>query len=185
MEGALQETQVLALIRNGNADAFTEIVGHYYLPIRSYIYHLTGDFETTQDITQDTFLQAYKNILKTETSLPLKAWLYRIATNNAWQYHRRKNILSIVSFKTLKETDGSLSVPDPRDTDEDIAVQDALVKITGEQRICMVLHCVEGFKYKEIAETLGITEESVRKRIARGKKSFLKFYNNEEAKNEV
>ena len=93
--------------------------------------------------------------------------------------------MSIVSFKALKETDGSINVPDPRDTDEDIAVQDALVKITGEQRICMVLHCVEGFKYKEIAETLGITEESVRKRIARGKKSFLKFYNNEEAKNEV
>ena len=83
MEWALQKTQVLASVRSGDADAFTEIVEHYYLPLRSYIYHLTGDYETTQDLTQDTFIQAYKNILKTKTSLPLKAWLYRIATNNA------------------------------------------------------------------------------------------------------
>ena len=175
----IEESQVAALAGNGEDNAFAGIVNRYYIPIRSYIYHLTGDYEATQDLTQDTFLQAYKNIRTTENDLPLKAWLYRVATNNAWQYHRRKNLKSLVSFKGLRETNGTEDVHDHRDEDEDIAVQDALKKINGRQRTCLVLHYIEGFKYREIAETLGISEDSVRKRVARGKTTFLKNYNGE------
>jgi len=54
-----------------------------------------------------------------------------------------------------------------------------LLKIPEEQRTCLVLHFVEGFKYREIAETLGCSEEAVRKRVARGKKLFIGLYNRE------
>jgi len=65
----LDEAQVIALVRKGNADAFAEIVEHYQAPISRYLYRLTGDHEVTQDLLQDTFLKAYQSILKTDAEL--------------------------------------------------------------------------------------------------------------------
>jgi RNA polymerase sigma factor (sigma-70 family) len=172
----LEEAQVIALVRAGEVDAFVEIVEHYQSPIIRYLYHLTGDYETAKDLAQDTFIQAYTGILKTRAELSFKAWLYRIATNNAWQHQRRKKLLSFVPF-TVKKHD----VPDLKDnvdcSGKALEIQEAMIKIPDEQRTCVVLHFVEGFKYREIAETLGISEEAVRKRVARGRKLFIEEYN--------
>ena len=61
-------------------------------------------------------------------------------------------------------------------------IKEALLKVPGEQRTCMVLHFVEGLKYREIAEILGISEDAVRKRVARGSHEFRKAYHPEEVK---
>ena len=76
----MEEAQVIDMVRAGEVDAFAEIVEHYQAPILRYLYRLTGDYQMAQDLAQDTFLQAYKGILKTKADLSLKAWLYRIAT---------------------------------------------------------------------------------------------------------
>jgi RNA polymerase sigma-70 factor (ECF subfamily) len=174
----LDEARVIALVRAGEADAFAEIIGYYQAPIIRYLYRLTGDYEMAKDLAQDTFIQAYKGILKTDAELSFKAWLYRIATNNALQHHRRKKLLSFMPF-TVKSHD----VPDTSNQSdcpaEKLAINEALLKVPEEQRTCLVLHFVEGFRYREIAETLGCSEEAVRKRVARGKKLFIGLYNRE------
>jgi len=174
----LEEARVIALVRAGEADAFTEIIEHYQAAIIRYLYRLTGDYEMAKDLAQDTFIQAYKGILKTDAELSFKAWLYRIATNNAGQHRRRKKLLSFIPF-TTKEQD----IPDTANQSdcpaERIAINESLLKIPEEQRTCLVLHFVEGFKYREIAETLGCSEEAVRKRVARGKKLFTDLYDRE------
>jgi RNA polymerase sigma-70 factor (ECF subfamily) len=174
----LEEARVIALVRAGEADAFAEIIEHYQAPIIRYLYRMTGDYEVAKDLAQDTFIQAYKGILKTDAELSFKAWLYRIATNNARQHRRRKKLLSFIPF-TVKEHD----IPDSgNQTDspgEALAINEALLKVPEEQRTCLVLHFVEGFKYREIAETLGCSEEAVRKRVARGKKLFIGLYDRE------
>ena len=86
----MDEVSAIALVRAGNTDAFADIIDHYQAPIQRYLYRLTGDSEMARDLAQDTFVQAYKNILRTDSELSLKAWLYRIAANNAFQHHRRK-----------------------------------------------------------------------------------------------
>jgi RNA polymerase sigma factor (sigma-70 family) len=55
-------------------------------------------------------------------------------------------------------------------------IQEALRGVPIEQRMCLVLHFVEGFKYREIAETLDISEDAVRMRVARGKQIFQSLY---------
>jgi RNA polymerase sigma-70 factor (ECF subfamily) len=172
----IEEAQVIALVRSGKIDAFAGIVEHYQASIIRYLYRLTGDYEMAKDLAQDTFIQAYKSILKTDAELSLKAWLYRIATNNALQHHRRKKLLSFVPF-ALKEHNIAAE-GDPNDPAGEMAsIRDTLHRIPEEQRTCLVLHFIEGFKYREIAETLNISEEAVRKRVARGKKSFIQEYN--------
>ncbi|MDD5190252.1 MAG: RNA polymerase sigma factor [Dehalococcoidales bacterium] len=172
----MEEASVITLMRTGRADAFSEIVAHYQTPILRYLYRLTGDYDLAQDLAQDTFVQAYKSILKTDSELQLKAWLYKIATNNAWQQTRRRKIIAFIPFtgrheNTLKTAENQAEI-----LGEKMEIRQALSKVPAEQRACIVLHFVEGFKYREIAATLGITEEAVRKRVARGKEIFRANY---------
>ena len=171
----MEEARVIALVRAGEADAFAEIIEHYQASIIRYLYRMTGDYEMAKDLAQDTFIQAYKGILKTNAELSFKAWLYRIATNNALQHHRRKKLLFFIPF-----TSGEHDIPDSGNQadcpGEALEINEALLKVPEEQRTCLVLHFVEGFKYREIAETLGCSEEAVRKRVARGRKLFIGLY---------
>jgi RNA polymerase sigma-70 factor (ECF subfamily) len=174
----LEEARVIALVRAGEIDAFAEIIEHYQAPIVRYLYRLTGNYEMAKDLAQDTFLQAYKGILKTDAELSFKAWLYRIATNNALQHHRRKKLLYFIPF-TSREDDIQAAGNRSDYPAEKLAINEALLKIPEEQRTCLVLHFIEGFKYREIAETLGCSEEAVRKRVARGRKLFIELYDRE------
>ncbi len=171
----MEEASIIELVRAGEADAFAEIIGKYQFPIIRYLYRLTGDHEMARDLAQDTFIQAYKGILKTDAEISFRAWLYRIATNNAFQHRRRKKTLSFIPFNLNKH-----DIPSARDhadcTAEILAINEALLKVPEDQRTCLVLHFVEGFKYREIAETLDCSEEAVRKRVTRGKKMFISLY---------
>ncbi len=55
-------------------------------------------------------------------------------------------------------------------------MQEALLEVPEKLRACMVLHFVGGFKYREIADTLGISEDAVRMRVARGSEGFRRAY---------
>ena len=69
----LHEAQVIAQVRTGRNDAFGEIIEHYQRPIIRYLLRMTGNYEVAQDLAQDTFLQAFRGILKTRSDLSLKA----------------------------------------------------------------------------------------------------------------
>jgi len=172
----LEESLVIAQVRSGNTDAFAVVVEHFQAPIQRYLYRFTGDYELAKDLTQDTFIQAYKSIRKTNSELSLKAWLYRIATNNAYQYYRRKRLISFIPFSSLKKEIEKSIADYAVDTTETMAIQEALFKVPEEQRVCLVLHLIEGFRYREIAETMGISEDAVRMRVARAKEAFRRFY---------
>jgi len=172
----LEEAQVIALVQAGEVDAFAEIVEHYQVPIHRYLYRMTGDYEMARDLAQDTFLQAYQSIIRTNADLSLKAWLYRIATNNALQFRRRKRLISFIPFSSIRNVE-TLDRDCDVETEKNLAIQEALHKVPKEQRVCLVLNFIEGFKYREIAEILGISEEAVRKRVTRGRKLFIEQYN--------
>lgn len=171
------EAQVISQVRAGNTDAFTEIVERYQGSIIRYLHRLTGEYEVALDLAQDTFVQAYQGILKTDAELSLKPWLYKIATNLARQHHRRKRILSFVPFAHVQEPKAS-SAADK--VGERLAIGEALREVPAEQRNCIVLHFVEGLNYREIGEVLGVSEDAVRKRVVRGCEKFQQAYRQQE-----
>ena len=142
-----------------------------------YLFRITGNREVAQDLTQETFIKAYKSLMKTKAEINLKPWLYRIATNNVHQYHRRKLLLSFIPLDSLKKNGKHDLEGPPENVDDGIAVKETLLKIPSDQRECLILHHVEGFRYQEIAEMLGISEDAVRMRVARAKKVFRRVYN--------
>jgi len=173
--GYLDDVQIIVQVREGNTDAFAEIVERYQIPINHYIYRMTGDCEVAKDLAQDTFVKAYKGILKTDSNLSFKAWLYRIATNNALQHNRRRKLLSFIPFSNLSEHSSVFKAP-PDQIEDKLIIKQVLSKISPDQRVCLILYFVEGFKYREIADILGITKDSVCKRVARGSKQFQILY---------
>ncbi len=180
----MDEATAVALVRNGNAEAFSNIVEHYHASIHRYLYRLTGDYELAEDLAQDTFIQAYENMKKTDSEISLKPWLYTIAENNARRYYRRKKLVTFIHFSGS----GRANIPGSDWTDEtnrSLAIKEAMLKVPYKNRVCLVLHFVEGFKYREIAETLGISREAVRKRVARGSLEFRRHYSGEGVENET
>jgi RNA polymerase sigma-70 factor, ECF subfamily len=173
----LDYTQVLERVRRGEVDAFAEVVASFEAPIRLYLYHLTGDHELARDLAQDTFVRTYEAILKTEINISLKGYLYRVAHNTAVQQCRRGKNVSFVSLGTARSEDTPAPAPDAA---EAMAVREALLRIPEKLRTCVVLHHVDGFKYREIADVLGISEDAVRMRVARGSEEFRRHYRSAE-----
>jgi RNA polymerase sigma-70 factor, ECF subfamily len=166
------------------------------------IYGLTGNWEESQDLTQDTFQQALKafNAAKAASGphFHAKAWLLRIALNTVRMQRRRRKIFQFIPFshvhsKREQESKAEqltrLALPAQpagygaradEDPAELIAEQDAvrrtLAKLPEAMRLCLLLAIVGGLSNAEIAQTLDIQEPAVRQRIARARKQFQQIY---------
>ena len=172
------DQDLIKRIRKRDTRAFETLFDRYQAPVHRHLVRITHDEAAAQDLAQEVFLRVWTRAEQWHKEGSFKAWLYRIATNNALQYHRRKKLLSFIPF-TSKERDLSATSNKADCPGEAPAVHEALLRVPKEQRTCLVLHFVEGFKYREIAETLGCSEDAVRKRVARGKKLFIDLYNQE------
>ncbi len=179
----MDDVRVVALIRSGQTDAFADVIETYQARIYRYVYRLTGDSDLAEDLTQDTFIKAYKSILKTRSELSLNAWLYRIATNVVNSMWRRRKLISFIPLVSDDDTLASSRLDhsgghsgEPDNVIERISIEESLIAVPRESRTCMVLHYIEGLKYREIADILGISEEAVRKRVARGNQKFRQTY---------
>lgn len=178
MLSVLEEKEILNHVKNGNNTAFAEIVAQYQLPIQRYLFRLTKDYEMAQDLAQDTFLQAYKSLSKNKSNIhEFRPWLYRIATNQAFNYRRRKKFLTLLLFKQSNKVEQPFGNIPTGQVFKNMEINEAFLNVPENQKVCLVLHFVEGFNYKEIGEIIGISEDAVRKRISRGTREFRRVYN--------
>ncbi|MDD5093197.1 MAG: sigma-70 family RNA polymerase sigma factor [Dehalococcoidia bacterium] len=92
------------------------------------------------------------------------------------QYYRRKRRISFIPFSDYGRQDIPAKDSAPERVEQQMAIEESLLQVPYDQRNCMVLHFVEGFKYAEIARIMGISEEAVRKRVARGSQRFRAAY---------
>src|SRR5258707_5213910 len=104
-----------------NTWSFDQIYDEYKTPIYNYVYHLVGNREQADDLTQDTFLKAFKALPKMDASLKLSAWLYRIATNTAYDALRRRKLLAWLPWQ---DQDYDPDDVDSADTPETIGTKE-------------------------------------------------------------
>ncbi len=166
------------------------------------IYGLTGDWEESQDLTQDTFHQALRSIdaarLTSGEHFHARAWLLSIALNTVRMQRRRRNIFRFIPFshmlegkqhETDNDTLNSQAAPvqpigygasEAEDPAVLIAEQDAVRRtmssLTEPFRVCLLLSIVGGLSIPEIARILDLKEPAVRQRLARARKQFQQVY---------
>ena len=169
------ERVLVARARAGDRTAFGEIFDQFQTPLANYLYRVVGDWELAADLTQDTFLKAYQALPRTDETLQIGPWLYRIATNTALDALRRRKRITWVPFLTDLEPVAPGGDPAGHVPNDDL-VRRALQKVPLDQRIPLVLHLHQGLSYKEIAELLGIAPNLVAVRVFRARERFIKVY---------
>jgi RNA polymerase sigma-70 factor (ECF subfamily) len=171
-----QRIELLELLKCGDSKAWEDLVQQYQVPLSRYLYNMVKDKELARDLTQDTFLEAYQAMHKIEGDLNLKAWLYRIATNNAIQVLRRRKLISwlpwtgetISSEKTRGDYGDRLAQRE--------LVRSTLSKMPEKYRAVLLLHDEQGFKCEEIGTMLKISLDAAKKRLTRAREMFQDAY---------
>jgi RNA polymerase sigma factor (sigma-70 family) len=147
-----------------------ELYAAHAAELVGYLWRLTGDREAATDLMQDTFIAGMRDEGALREPTKARAWLFRIATRLAIKRLRRARLIAFVPFLgTERSTEG---VPDV----EALTVRDAMRSISADQAAALVLHYAHGFTRAEIAELVGRSEETVKSRLARGRRAFLTAY---------
>src|SRR5437588_7940956 len=126
--------------------SFDQIYDEYKIPIYNYVYHLVGDREQADDLTQDTFLKAFKALPKMDSNLKLSAWLYRIATNTAYDTLRRRKLIGFLPWDDLDHEPSDSESADPQEkigTTE--LVRETLKRMPTQYRAALLLYIQQGF----------------------------------------
>src|SRR3954453_6010900 len=76
------DARLVALVRDGSEPAFEAIFDRHHRPILSFCRHLVGSRQEAEDAVQQTFLAAYRGLLRSDDPIALRPWLYTIARNN-------------------------------------------------------------------------------------------------------
>ena len=135
-----------------------------------FVTRLVRDDETAADLVQDTFIRAIRRESQLADAGAVRAWLFRIAANLALSHLRRRRILAIVPFAGSERDDREVL-----DGEVD-HVRRALARIAPAQAVTLVLCLQEGFTRREAGVLLGVSEETVKSRLARGRVRFADEY---------
>jgi RNA polymerase sigma-70 factor (ECF subfamily) len=135
-----------------------------------YLAKLTGDREMASEVMQETFVRAIRTNPDLESTRSAHAWLFRTATNLARNELRHRRVLAFVPFS------GREHAPYAAFDIEADQVRTALQALPFDQAATLLLHYHSGFHRAEIAELQGISEETVKSRLARGRKNFMSAY---------
>lgn len=143
------------------------LVRQYEKPIYHAAYRLLGNADDAADVTQTTFMQAFRNLGQYNPAFRFYSWLYRIAVNEALDTQQGRQRLQTHADVTL----ASLTDPAPEpeaaasrsEAHEDL--QQALLALPVNDRTPLVLHYFAGMSYRQIAEILEVPEKTVKSRL--------------------
>jgi RNA polymerase sigma-70 factor, ECF subfamily len=154
-----EDARLLDQVRRNDPDAGWQLTREYYAPIYRYLLMLTGRPDLAEDLTQETFLQAWRRLDTFEGRSPLRPWLHRIAHREFLQYLRRRRDES-----SLEET-GELPAPMAESWRAEIDLRATLRGLPLEEREMVVLHYLEGYSVAETAQILGLSVSRVKFRL--------------------
>ena len=147
----------------------------YRQPILAYLTRLVSDQDIAEDLCQDTFVKALRSWSRHEPNANPVAWLYRIATNTAYDHLRRCRRIRFVPLPDIDIATQQTAISESHLEDQE-PVRKALLQLPPEYRIPLVLHSCEGRSTQEIADTMGCTNGAVKTRLFRARERFRQVY---------
>jgi RNA polymerase sigma-70 factor (ECF subfamily) len=171
--------ELVELARAGEDAAFAALFEHYNVRIFRYLERIVGSPEVGRDLTQDTFVAAWRSLPSLQDTGRFGPWLYRIATNMARLHLRRARLVRWLPWGASDQpiAGAHLSLVDPEEQiGQSEWVRLALAEVTPKYRVCLLLQLEGGFSQREIAHLLDVTEKSVSSYISRGRQQFRLAY---------
>ena len=159
----------------GDNEAYAELLNRYLKPVYNFLQTFIRDPEVLDDLTQITFIKAWKNLKRFDPEKNFKTWIFVIAKNTAYDFFRKKKTLPFSAFANEEGNNYLENVA----TDE-ILPQEILEKVEQEKnfdekinelsdhyRNVLLLHYKENISFKEISQILDIPYSTIKSRHQR------------------
>lgn len=157
---------------------FEDIYREYSPRIFSFIYKLCRDYSLAEELTQETFLQAFKSFHKFKGNCEITTWLAAIAKHTFYHYLRKKKLgADAISIDHLTDTYCINTLGDPENELKKKMVAEAIRKIVNDipekYRDVVILRIYGDMPFAQVAKVLGITESSAKVIFFRAKKMLM------------
>lgn len=172
-----EELSLVERAKGGDESAFECLVVEHQKLIYNVALKLTGNPDDALDISQDTFIKAYRSLGSFRGDSRLSAWLYRLCYNASMDHIRRNRNSNVISLTSDDDSDTQIDVPDPSPLPSEVAekretiaaVRSAVMALPDAQRQIIVMREFSGMSYTAIAEALGVEEGTVKSRLSRAR----------------
>ena len=166
---------LLRRAQNGDPEAFGQLMEPLEQLVWRVCWHYTGNREAAEDCGQEAMIRIWRNLANYRGECALESWVYRIAANCCMDWLRKKKRDKSVSMEPLQEQGF-----DPADTspgteeqvvakDERQRLREAIAQLPDDQREALILTQLEKIPYEEAAQSLGVSEGTVKSRVNRAK----------------
>lgn len=174
--------------KDGDQDAFRELVDLYKDKVYQIAYRMVGNAYEAQDMAQEAFLRAYANIESYDENRKFSTWLFRITTNLCIDRLRKKkpDYSLDAEIPGAEGLDGysQLSSPDKLPDEQVVTmemqewVQEGILKLPPKYRTAIVLRYIEDLSIQEISDILDLPENTVKTHVHRGREALRKHLGN-------
>ena len=181
MENKNLDHYLVTQFKLGEHTAFNLMVSRYQHKILKLVTRYTKDPVSALDVTQETFIRAYRALPNFKESSTFYTWLFRIAINTAKNYeisksHRPPDVdIDFEEAEHLEKFEYIHSIANPENNvhcDElRSAMKETLQKLPEDMQEAIFLREIEGLSYEEIAETMNCPLGTVRSRISRARQT--------------
>ncbi len=173
------DSVAVARAKQGDDDAYRVLVDRHSRSVFRLAYRMTGNEQDSEDVVQETFLRAYKQLQRYEARSSFSTWLYRIAANYSLDLVRRKKRHGEIALQesATEEEMGEVvhAVPSGDPGPDRLlfsgAVQDQVAKtldeLSAQERTAFVLRHFEGQSIEEISGALGLSNNAAKHSIFR------------------
>lgn len=188
----MDDKELVLKAQKGDESAFESLVIEHQQKVYNICLRMTGNEQDAYDLSQESFLKAWKGLETFQFESAFSTWLYRLTSNACLDFLRAQKRRPTTSL-TTEDDDGEtvqIDVEDAAPTPEQavLAAEDremlkaALDAIDDEARAIITLRVIDGLSYEQIAAVLGIKEGTVKSRLSRAreklKKKLLQIGNN-------
>ncbi|HRG09439.1 MAG TPA: RNA polymerase sigma factor [Cyclobacteriaceae bacterium] len=172
---------LLERARQGDKNAQGKLVQVWYKRIYNFAYKFFYDHDLAMEVSQKTFISMHRNLAGLQEVTRFKSWLYTIAVNYCREELRKRKASRSVSLNDFapgesevsykwEASSGKMDNPEKqlRHTELSDLLQQCLMELSAEQREVVIMKEYEGLKFREIAEALQISENTVKSRMYYG-----------------
>jgi RNA polymerase sigma-70 factor, ECF subfamily len=164
------------LAREGDSQAFRELVERHSRTLYRLAHRMTGSREDAEDVVQETFLRAHRQLHRFEARANVGTWLYRIAVNCCYDLLRSRPARELAAREgVVEQASGSADTPDAAPDQSRLVfsaqirarVADTLETLTPAERAAFVLRHFEGRSIDEIGQALGLSTSAAKHSVFR------------------
>jgi RNA polymerase sigma-70 factor (ECF subfamily) len=184
------DAEIVRKVQAGQGELYRVLVAKYQQRVYGVVWGMVQNPEDAREITQETFIKAYKSLERFRFDSSYYTWLYRIAVNMAIDFKRRAAKRRAEEFDEtrMQHDEAGEIAPGHMDTSPQKRlerkrladrIQAAIDELPADQRSAIMLREVEGLSYKEIAEAMDCAEGTVMSRLFYGRKKLQEILRDE------